>query len=185
LFEEFADGAYAITSRSVNKMEEMTMSSPRASGATSPTSGGQLEDAVTTFSDAVFEATQGLLKAQQELTRALLSSRAGQAQDETDDELAETDEADDELAETDETDETDDELAETDETDETDDELAETDETDDELAETDETDDELAETDETDDELAETDEADEAPPVQRRRPRPATGGRRTTSRAAN
>jgi hypothetical protein len=155
LFEEFADGAYAITSRSVNKMEEMTMSSPRASGATSPTSGGQLEDAVTTFSDAVFEATQGLLKAQQELTRALLSSRAGQAQDETD---------------------------------ETDDELAETDETDDELAETDETDDELAETDETDDELAETDEADEAdeaPPVQRRRPRPATGGRRTTSRAAN
>ena len=122
MFEEFADGAYAITSRSVNKMEEMTMSSPRASGATSPTSGGQLEDAVTTFSDAVFEATQGLLKAQQELTRALLSSRAGQAQDETD---------------------------------------------------------------EADDELAETDEADEAPPVQRRRPRPATGGRRTTSRAAN
>jgi hypothetical protein len=152
LFEEFADGAYAITSRSVNKMEEMTMSSPRASGATSPTSGGQLEDAVTTFSDAVFEATQGLLKAQQELTRALLSSRAGQAQDETD---------------------------------EADDELAETDETDDELAETDEADDELAETDEADDELAETDEADEAPPVQRRRPRPATGGRRTTSRAAN
>ena len=100
---------------------------------------------MTTFSDAVFEATQGLLKAQQELTRALLSSRAGQAQDETD---------------------------------EADDELAETDETDDELAETDETDDELAETDEAD-------EADEAPPVQRRRPRPATGGRRTTSRAAN
>ena len=105
------------------------MSSPQDSGTTSPTSGGQLEDAVTTFSDAVFEATQGLLKAQQELTRALLSSRAGQAQDETDDELAETDE--------------------------------------------------------TDDELAETDEADEAPPVQRRRPRPATGGRRTASRAAN
>jgi hypothetical protein len=139
LFDEFADGAYAITSRAANKMEEMTMSSPQDSGTTSPTSGGQLEDAVTTFSDAVFEATQGLLKAQQELTRALLSSRAGQAQDETDDELAETDEADDELAET----------------------------------------------DETDDELAETDEADEAPPVQRRRPRPTTGGRRTTSRAAN
>jgi hypothetical protein len=125
LFDEFADGAYAITSRAANKMEEMTMSSPQDSGTTSPTSGGQLEDAVTTFSDAVFEATQGLLKAQQELTRALLSSRAGQAQDETD-------EADDELAETDE-----------------------------------------------------ADEADEAPPVQRRRPRPATGGRRTTSRAAN
>src|SRR4051794_41979443 len=80
-------------------MEEMTMSSPQDSGTTSPTSGGQLEDAVTTFSDAVFEATQGLLKAQQELTRALLSSRAGQAQDETDDELADTDEADDRPAE--------------------------------------------------------------------------------------
>ena len=44
------------------------MSSPQASGAASPSSGGQLEDAVTTFSDAVFEATEGLLKAQQELT---------------------------------------------------------------------------------------------------------------------
>src|SRR4051812_50188109 len=106
-------------------MEEMTMSSPQDSGTTSPTSGGQLEDAVTTFSDAVFEATQGLLKAQQELTRALLSSRAGQAQDETDDELADTDEADDELADTDEAD---DELADTDEANE---ELADTDESDD------------------------------------------------------
>src|SRR4051794_38499088 len=113
-------------------MEEMTMSSPQDSGTTSPASGGQLEDAETTFSDAVFEATQSLLKAQQELTRALLSSRAAQAQDEADDELADTDEADDELADTDEAD----------------DELADTDEADDELADTDEADDELADTDE-------------------------------------
>src|SRR4051812_40878659 len=132
-------------------MEEMTMSSPRDSGTTSPTSGGQLEDAVTTFSDAVFEATQGLLKAQQELTRALLSSRAGQAQDETDDELADTDETDDELADTDEAD----------------DELADTDEADDELADTDEADDELADTDEADDALADTADADEAPNAER------------------
>src|SRR4051812_48610513 len=132
-------------------MEEMTMSSPQDSGTTSPTSGGQLEDAVTTFSDAVFEATQGLLKAQQELTRALLSSRTGQAQDETDDELADTDETDDELADTDEAD----------------DELADTDEADDELADTDEADDELADTDEADDALADTADADEAPNAER------------------
>jgi hypothetical protein len=54
------------------------MSSPQASGATSPSGGGQLEGAVNTFSDAVFEATQGLLKAQQELTRTMLSGRGGQ-----------------------------------------------------------------------------------------------------------
>src|SRR5215204_7119310 len=49
------------------------MTSPEASGATSPSPGGQLQEAITTFSDAVFEATQGLLNAQQQLTRALLS----------------------------------------------------------------------------------------------------------------
>ena len=54
------------------------MSSPQASDAMSPNAGGQLEDAVSTFSDAVFEATQGLLKAQQELTQTVLSGRAGQ-----------------------------------------------------------------------------------------------------------
>ena len=37
------------------------MTSPEASGATSPSPGGQLQEAITTFSDAVFEATQGLL----------------------------------------------------------------------------------------------------------------------------
>ena len=62
------------------------MSSSQASGATSPGSGGQLEDAVTTFSDAVFEATQGLLSAQQQLTRALLSGQAGQTQTDVDEE---------------------------------------------------------------------------------------------------
>ena len=54
------------------------MSSPQASDATSPSAEGQLEDAVSAFSDAVFEATQGLLKAQQELTRTVLSGRSGQ-----------------------------------------------------------------------------------------------------------
>ena len=49
------------------------MSSPQAPGASSPRPAGQLQDAMTTFSDAVFEATQGLLNAQQQLTRALLS----------------------------------------------------------------------------------------------------------------
>ena len=49
------------------------MSSPQASGASSPRPAGQLQDAMTTFSDAVFEATQGLLNAQQQLTRTLLS----------------------------------------------------------------------------------------------------------------
>ena len=49
------------------------MSSPQASGASSPRPAGQLQDALTTFSDAVFEATQGLLHAQQQLTRALLN----------------------------------------------------------------------------------------------------------------
>ena len=60
------------------------MSSSQDSGTTSPGAGGQLEDAVTTFSDAVFEATQGLLTAQQQLTRTLLSGRGGQTQTDVD-----------------------------------------------------------------------------------------------------
>ena len=39
----------------------MTMSSSQTSGAGAP-GGGHLEDAVTAFGDAVFEATQGLLR---------------------------------------------------------------------------------------------------------------------------
>src|SRR5829696_252502 len=54
------------------------MTSPEASGATSPSPGGQLQEAITTFSDAVFEATQGLLNAQQQLTRNLLNANGGQ-----------------------------------------------------------------------------------------------------------
>ena len=54
------------------------MSSPQDSDATSPSAGGQLEDAVSTVSDAMFEATQGLLKAQQELTQTVLGGQGGQ-----------------------------------------------------------------------------------------------------------
>ena len=54
------------------------MPSPQASDATSPNPAGQLGDAVTSFVDAVFEATGSLLKAQQELTRALLHASGGQ-----------------------------------------------------------------------------------------------------------
>ena len=54
------------------------MTSPEASGATSPSPEGQLQEAITTFSDAVFEATQGLLNAQQQLTRNLLNANGGQ-----------------------------------------------------------------------------------------------------------
>src|SRR5690242_1264391 len=64
----------------------MTMSSSQASGATPPGTGGQLEDAVTAFSDAVFEASQGLLRAQQQLTRTLLSGRGGQTEGDLDEE---------------------------------------------------------------------------------------------------
>jgi len=116
-------------------MKEMTMSSPQASGASSPRPAGQLQDAVTTFSDAVFEATQGLLNAQQQLTRTLLSGDGAHSEadvdkersngsDETDRAIA--DEGDDETDELDAADETDDETDELDAADETD-ELDETD----------------------------------------------------------
>jgi hypothetical protein len=101
-------------------MKEMTMSSPQASGASSPRPAGQLQDAVTTFSDAVFEATQGLLNAQQQLTRTLLSGAGAHSEadvdkersngsDEQETDRAIADETDDETDELDASDETDDE----------------------------------------------------------------------------
>jgi hypothetical protein len=118
-------------------MKEMTMSSPQASGASSPRPAGQLQDAVTTFSDAVFEATQGLLNAQQQLTRTLLSGDGAHSEadvdkersngsDEQETDRAIADEGDDETDELDAADETDDETDELDAADETD-ELDETD----------------------------------------------------------
>ena len=96
------------------------MSSPQASGASSPRPAGQLQDAVTTFSDAVFEATQGLLNAQQQLTRTLLSGDGAHSEadvdkersngsDEQETDRAIADEGDDETDELDAADETDDE----------------------------------------------------------------------------
>ena len=113
------------------------MSSPQASGASSPRPAGQLQDAVTTFSDAVFEATQGLLNAQQQLTRTLLSGDGAHSEadvdkersngsDEQETDRAIDDEGDDETDELDAADETD----ELDAADETDDETDELDETD-------------------------------------------------------
>ena len=104
------------------------MSSPQASGASSPRPAGQLQDAVTTFSDAVFEATQGLLNAQQQLTRTLLSGDGAHSEadvdkersngsDEQETDRAIADETDDETDELDAADETDDETDELDETD--------------------------------------------------------------------
>jgi hypothetical protein len=112
-------------------MKEMTMSSPQASGASSPRPAGQLQDAVTTFSDAVFEATQGLLNAQQQLTRTLLSGDGAHSEadvdkersngsDEQETDRAIADEGDDETDELDAADETDDETDELDAADETD-----------------------------------------------------------------
>ena len=100
------------------------MSSPQASGASSPRPAGQLQDAVTTFSDAVFEAIQGLLNAQQQLTRTLLSGEGAHSEadvdkersngsDEQETDRAIADEGDDETDELDAADETD-ELDETD-----------------------------------------------------------------------
>ena len=107
------------------------MSSPQASGASSPRPAGQLQDAVTTFSDAVFEATQGLLNAQQQLTRTLLSGDGAHSEadvdkersngsDEQETDRAIADETDDETDELDAADETDDETDELDAADETD-----------------------------------------------------------------
>src|SRR5690349_9203697 len=55
----------------------MTMSPQQASGSTSSGSASPLLEAMAAFSDEVFEATQRLLKAQQQMTRAVLG-RAGQ-----------------------------------------------------------------------------------------------------------
>ena len=62
------------------------MPSPQTSDATSPSPAGQLGDAVTSFVDAVVEATGSLLQAQQELTRALLHGSGGQIQPDVADE---------------------------------------------------------------------------------------------------
>src|SRR5215203_1549664 len=108
-------------------MKEMTMSSPQASGASSLRPAGQLQDAVTTFSDAVFEATQGLLNAQQQLTRTLLSGNGAHSEADVDKERSngsdeqETDRAiADETDELDAADDTDDETDELDAADDTD-----------------------------------------------------------------
>jgi hypothetical protein len=55
----------------------MTTSPQQASGSTSSGSASPLLEAMAAFSDEVFEATQRLLKAQQQMTRAVLD-RAGQ-----------------------------------------------------------------------------------------------------------
>ena len=62
------------------------MSSPQESGSTSPSDEGQLENPVTAFTDAVFEATQGLLSAQQQLTHTLLGGQEGQTEADVDQE---------------------------------------------------------------------------------------------------
>ena len=60
------------------------MSSPQEFGSTSPGEEGQAEDAVAAIKNAVFEATQGLLSAQQQLTHTLLTG--GQTQADVDEE---------------------------------------------------------------------------------------------------
>src|SRR5690349_13938182 len=55
----------------------MTTSPQQATGSTSSGSASPLLEAMAAFSDEVFEATQRLLKAQQQMTRAVLE-RAGQ-----------------------------------------------------------------------------------------------------------
>ena len=147
------------------------MSSQQDLGATAPRSGGQLEDAVTTFSDAVFEATQGLLKAQQELTRALLTSRTGQAQTDVDEEPAKS--GGEQGADIGAVDAGGEEHGG-----ELDDEADELDD------EADEVDDEADGADGADELDDEADEAQDQRPDERRRPRSTTAGRRTTSGAA-
>jgi hypothetical protein len=182
----------------------MTMSSPQASGASSPNPAGQLQDALTTFSDAVFEATQFLLNAQQQLTRALLNGSGAQTQADVDEEPTGGDEqetdgvaADEGGAEyagdqneatsgvaDDEVDEIDDEADEADGVDEVDDEADETDDEVDEVDdEADEIDDEVDEADEADGEVDEVDdEADVEPATEQAEgdapPTPAQAGGR-------
>jgi hypothetical protein len=90
----------------------MTKSSQQASGSTSSGTADPLLEAMAAFSDEVFEATQRLLKAQQQMTRAVLGrgdqdgiardEESADGQDRDDDELAdeplgEVDEADDDV----------------------------------------------------------------------------------------
>jgi hypothetical protein len=53
----------------------MAMSSAQGSGSASSRPANQLRDAVIAFSNEVFESVQGLLRAQHELTRAMLSAQ--------------------------------------------------------------------------------------------------------------
>ena len=178
------------------------MTSPEASGATSPSPGGQLQEAITTFSDAVFEATQGLLNAQQQLTRNLLDANGGQTPADVDEQPTHGNEQEteavsgvdahgaddeaDELDEGDEGDEGDDEVAdEADDLDEAD-ELDDADEGDDEVADEADDLDEGDDADDADDEVS-IDPAPAAPaggrPRRGRRPRPAQAGRMTSGTA--
>src|SRR5690349_9530074 len=90
----------------------MTKSPQQASGSTSSSTADPLLEAMAAFSDEVFEATQRLLKAQQQMTRAVLGrgdqdgiardEEPAGGQDRDDDELAdeplgEVDEADDDV----------------------------------------------------------------------------------------
>ena len=155
------------------------MTSPEASGATSPSPGGQLQEAITTFSDAVFEATQGLLNAQQQLTRNLLNANGGQTPVDVDEQPTDGNEQETEAVsgvDAHGADDEADELDEGDEGDEGDDEVA------DEADDLDEGDD----ADDADDEVS----IDPAPaaraggrPRRGRRPRPAQAGRMTSGTA--
>ena len=166
------------------------MTSPEASGATSPSPEAQLQEAITTFSDAVFEATQGLLNAQQQLTRNLLNANGGQTAADVDEQTTHGNEqeteavsgvdahgADDEADELDEGDEGD-------EDDEVADEADEPDEGDEGDNETDA--DDADDADDAEDEVS----IDPAPAAQAggrprrgRRPRPAHAGRMTSGTA--
>ena len=164
------------------------MTSPEASGATSPSPGGQLQEAITTFSDAVFEATQGLLNAQQQLTRNLLNANGGQTPADVDEQPTHGSEQETEAVSGVDAHGADDEADEADEPDEGD-------EGDDEVA--DEADD-LDEGDDADD-VDDADDADDADdevsvepapaaqaggrPRRGRRPRPAQARRMTSGTA--
>jgi len=156
-----------------DEVEEKTMTSPEASGATSPSPGGQLQEAITTFSDAVFEATQGLLNAQQQLTRNLLNANGGQTPADVDEQPTHGSEQETEAVSGVDAHGADDEADELDEGDEGDEEVA------------DEADD-LDEGDDADDEVS----VEPAPAAQAggrprrgRRPRPAQARRMTSGTA--